>query len=133
MFLGTYEPNLMNNCRLALPKKIREQLGGSSLVLTVGFDDCIFGFTDKTWEEVTNQELSKPLFSDSIGRDLRRKMCSEAVNLSLDSQGRFVLPDRMIEFAGIKTAIVIIGAGDHFEIWDKQKWEEYRVELKRKG
>ena len=36
MFLGTFEPNLMEKGRLALPKKIREELGGKRVVLTIG-------------------------------------------------------------------------------------------------
>ncbi|OGG32304.1 division/cell wall cluster transcriptional repressor MraZ [Candidatus Gottesmanbacteria bacterium RIFCSPLOWO2_02_FULL_40_10] len=129
MFLGTFEPNLMEKGRLALPKKIREELGGRRLVLTIGFDHCIFGFTEKMWETVTGPEMSRPLFSDKVGRDLRRKMFSEAISIELDSQGRFVIPANMIDFAQITDTIRIIGAGDHFEIWSKNKWEEYRAEM----
>jgi len=129
MFLGTYEPNLMLKGRLALPKKIREELGGSRLILTVGFEDCIFGFTERAWEETTRSELAKPLFSDREGRDLRRKMCAEAINIELDAQGRFVIPERMLSVARIDSGVIIIGAGDHFEIWNKQMWEDYRKKL----
>jgi MraZ protein len=129
MFLGTYEPNLLDASRLALPKKIREQLGGSHIVLTVGFENCIFGFAEKIWDQVTAQELSRPLFSDREGRDLRRKMCAEAINVQLDSQGRFVVPDRMLSLASIRDHVVVIGAGDHFEIWSKEGWEAYRQEM----
>ena len=133
MFLGTFEPNLMERGRIALPKKIREEAEGRRLVLTVGFEDCIFGFTEKIWEEVTRPELGRPLFSDKEGRDLRRKMCASAVNIELDAQGRFIIPDSMLEFVGIKEQLIVIGAGDHFEIWNKQKWEEYRAGMKTEG
>ena len=129
MFLGTFAPNLMDRGRLALPKKVREELTGGRLILTVGFEKCIFGFTEKIWEEVTKSELSKPLFSDQTARDLRRKMCAEAVNIELDSQGRFIIPPAMMKYAGIDSKIVIIGAGDHFEIWDEKQWAEYRNKL----
>jgi MraZ protein len=129
MFLGTFEPNLMDKGRVALPKKIRERLGGQRLVITIGFEECIFGFAEGNWYEVTKSELNRPLFSDKEGRDLRRKMCSEAIDIELDSQGRFIIPERMIDYAGIKERLVIIGAGDHFEIWDKDKWEEYRSKI----
>ncbi len=130
MFLGTFEPNLMDKGRIALPKKIREQLGGARLVLTVGFEECIFGFSEKMWEKVIEPELSRPLFSDKEGRDLRRKMCAEAINIELDAQGRFIIPQKMIEMTHIKDALVIIGAGDHFEIWSKKSWAEYQARLK---
>lgn len=129
MFLGTFEPNLMEKGRIALPKKIRAGLGGERIVLTVGFEECIFGFSEDAWESITKIELGKPLFSDKDGRDLRRKMCAEAVNIELDSQGRFIIPERMIAFAGISGSLVVLGAGDHFEIWGKEKWEEYRKRI----
>jgi MraZ protein len=130
MFLGTFEPNLMEGSRIALPKKIREELGGQRVILTVGFDQCIFGFTEKAWEEATKPELMRPLFSDPEGREIRRKMFSEALLIELDSQGRFIIPERMITIGNIKNNVLVIGAGDHFEIWDKQKWESYREEMR---
>lgn len=129
MFLGSFEPNLMDRGRIALPKKIREELGSSRLILTIGFEKCIFGFTEKMWEEVTKPELSRPLFSDKEGRDLRRKMYSEAINIELDSQGRCVIPKIMMDFVSIENKLIVIGAGDHFEIWSKDGWEEYRRTL----
>jgi MraZ protein len=130
MFLGTFEPNLIGKGRLALPKKIRNELGGQRIVLTVGFEKCILGFKEKDWEEVTRAELSRPLFSEKESRDLRRKMCAAAAIVQLDSQGRFVIPDNMVLFAGItdKKAI-IIGAGDHFEIWEEKAWGLYSQEF----
>lgn len=125
MFLGTYQPTLIGKGRIALPKKIREELGGGRMVLTIGFDKCIFGFKENDWEEVLKPELSRPLFSDKEGRDLRRKMCSNAIIEELSSQGRFIIPEEMMKFADIKEEITIIGAGDHFEIWSPEKWQEY--------
>lgn len=130
MFLGTYEPNLIGKARIALPKKIRNELVGERLVLTIGFEKCIFGFSEKTWEEIVAPELSRPLFSDAEGRRLRRKMCMEAIVLTLDSQGRFVIPEKMTRYAEIDQALVIVGAGDHFEIWDEDSWQKYLEEEK---
>lgn len=131
MFLGTYKPNLIGKGRIALPKKVREELRGTRMVLTIGFEKCVFGFDEKNWEEIVSPELSRPLFSDEEGRKLRRKMCMEAMVVTLDSQGRFVIPDEMLKFAGINESLVIVGAGDHFEIWNKEKWEIYKKELEK--
>lgn len=127
MFVGTYQPNLIGTGRIALPKKIRHELVGERLILTIGLEKCIFGFSEKGWEEIIKPELSRPLFSDTQGRELRRKMCSEAMIINLDSQGRFVIPETMLKYAGIKDELTIIGAGDHFEIWESSRWESYRA------
>lgn len=116
---------MMPKGRIALPKKIRNELGGQRVVLTVGFDDCIFGFAEKAWEGITSVELSRPLFSDAQGRDLRRKMFAAAQVIELDSQGRFILPENMTKMTEIKNEVTIIGAGDHFEIWGTSKWVKH--------
>jgi MraZ protein len=129
MFLGTYQPNLIGKGRIALPKKIRNELAGERMVLTIGFEKCIFGFSEKDWGEIVKPELSRPLFSDSEGRKLRRKMCMEAAVVNLDSQGRFIMPEAMMAFAGIKENLTLIGAGDHFEIWDSVNWKQYLAKI----
>lgn len=129
MFLGTYQPNLIGKGRIGLPKKVRNEISGKEVVLTIGFEKCIFGFNKKDWEEIVKPELSKPFFSDTQARDLRRKMCMEAMEINLGSQGRLVMPEKMMAFAGIKDKLVIIGAGDHFEIWNESIWHEYQKKL----
>ena len=131
MFLGTYQPNLIGKGRIALPKKIRSELVGERMVLTIGLEQCIYGFSEKNWDEIMKPELLRPLFSDSQGRILRRQMCMEATPINLDSQGRFVIPETMLKYAGIKETMTLVGAGDHFEIWNAQLWEEYRQDLKK--
>jgi len=109
---------------MALPVKLRKEIAGKRMVLAIGFEDCILGFEEKKWEEVTAVDLSRPL-SDAEGRALRRKMCMNAVAITLDSQGRFVIPEMMAKSAGIKDDLTLIGAGDHFEIWDSKSWQAY--------
>lgn len=128
MLLGTYQPSLIGKNRLVLPGKLRKEIKGEKIVLSVGLDDCIFGFEEKVWSQVTEADLSRPI-SDEEGRKLRRQLCMNAEVVKLDSQGRFVIPEKMMEYAGIESEIVLIGAGDHFEIWDSQKWESYREKL----
>ena len=96
MLLGTYEPNLISKNRLALPAKLRKEITGDRVVLAVGFDDCILGFEEKKWEQVTASDLARPL-SDAEGRDLRRKMFAGAEAIDLGIQGRFVIPEAMAE------------------------------------
>lgn len=128
-FSGTYEPNLLDGNRIALPKRIREVAKGKELVLTIGFDNCIFGFAKDEWEPTTAAELNRPLYSDKEGRDLRRKIYANAAYVKLDAQGRFVLPSEMLIYAKIQNQLVVIGAGDHFEIWSKQLWDTYSKEI----
>jgi len=131
MLLGTYETKLIGKNRLVLPSKLRKEISGDRIVLSVGFEPCILGFAEKKWEEVTAPDLARPL-SDPEGRDLRRKMFSKAVVVEIDSHSRFVIPENIAE-TDLANKIIILGAGDHFEIWEAKKWEEYERKLKAKN
>ena len=132
MLLGTYQPTLIGKNRLALPSKLRREIKGNQLILSVGMEDCIFGFEEEKWEQVTVTDLSRPI-SDGQGRMLRRKLCTNAERVTLDSQGRFVVPEAMMKYAGIKDKLTLIGAGDHFEIWNKTTWETYSNKIAKEN
>jgi MraZ protein len=130
MFLGEYKHSLTTGKRLALPKKIREQIKGDEVVLAKGFEPCIFGFDRQTWDEAAKQELLVPI-SESRGREIRRQMFAGAQVVDIDVQGRVVLPDPLISWAGIKGEMTVIGAGDHFEIWEEGKWSQYLKKIEK--
>ncbi len=129
MFLGSFEPSFdLTSRRIALPKKIREYLATSEIILSFGFEKCIFGFDTQSWEKESQKHLGEPL-TDRSSRDLRRLFFSTAEFVRLDDQGRFVIPGSLLEYAQVKKP-VIIGAGDHFEIWNQTDWEKHEKGLR---
>lgn len=123
MFLGTYKHKFSGKNRIILPKKLRKQVKGKEIILTKGLDGCIFGFGRKEWEREAKLQLEVPL-TEEKGRDLRRYFFAQAEVCELDHQGRFVIDPSLIDFAQIKSEILLIGAGDHFEIWNHQIWDK---------
>jgi MraZ protein len=125
LFLGEYEHALDDRGRITLPRKIRQELAGErDLILARGFDTCIFGFDKSSWEREAGKHLETPV-TDEKARNLRRYMFSGAQKEELDKLGRILLPAQLKDYASITRNVVILGAGDHFEIWDKTKWDEY--------
>lgn len=123
MFLGSYKTSFdLTSRRIALPIKIRDNLATSEIVLSFGFERCIFGFDTKEWQREAKKRFNESL-SEKRGRDLRRFLFSAAEHIRLDDQGRFVIPVNLAKFAKI-TKPVVIGAGDHFEIWDEKIWSQ---------
>lgn len=132
MFLGSYKPSFDSRSRrIALPKKLRDSLETNELVLSFGFEKCIFGFDNKAWEAQSKKQLEEPI-TNVRSRDIRRFLFSAAERLTLDDQGRFVIPLHLLEYAQIKEPIVI-GSGDHFEIWESRNWQIHKGKLERKS
>jgi MraZ protein len=124
MFLGEYQPNLTDGSRLALPKKLREQILGDEVVLSRGFEKCIFVYDKQDWINESQKQIDNPI-TDSRTRDLRRYMFAGASDSKLDSQGRIIVPSNLLTYAGIGKEVTVIGAGDHIEIWDTANWISY--------
>ncbi|MBI3341561.1 division/cell wall cluster transcriptional repressor MraZ [Candidatus Curtissbacteria bacterium] len=128
MFLGSYKPSFdAKTRRIALPKKIRESLTLDETILSFGFEKCIFGFSKSDWERESQRRVQDPL-TDRKSRDVRRFIFSGAEHVVLDNQGRIVLSDSLCQYAKITTPVVV-GAGDHFEIWDEENWNREKKKL----
>ena len=126
LFLGEYDHALDERGRITLPRKIRQELDERDLVLSRGFDTCIFGFDRASWEKEAGKHLETPV-TDDRARSLRRYLFAGAQKAEIDKLGRILLPAQLKEYASISRNVAIIGAGDHFEIWDRAGWETYEA------
>lgn len=131
VFLGEYQAQFTGRGRIVLPKKFRQELGGKKAILSRGFEGCIWGFTKTGFEKEAARQLEVSA-TDNQAREVRRYLFSAAEQVLLDEQGRFVIPKPLLEYAKLRGGVVIIGAGDHFEIWDPLTWRMLIAGLTKK-
>lgn len=124
MFLGEYQPNITEGNRIALPKKLREQIVGEEVILSKGFEKCVFLYDKADWEKEWEKQVDN-LITDAKTRELKRYIFSGAVSGLLDEQGRIVVAQSLRSYAGLEKEVVVIGAGDHVEFWDRLTWESH--------
>lgn len=129
VFFGEYQVSFSAPSRIVLPKKIRELLKGDIFILTKGFDMCLAGYDKEDWEKRARSLLEVSLL-EKENLEKRRFLFSSTVYLEIDDQGRFVIPRNLMQSAVIKNKVIIVGVGDHFEIWDPIRWEKYSKETK---
>jgi len=128
LFLGEYDHSLDDRGRITLPRKVRQELEQREVILSKGFDTCIFGYDKKSWEEEAGKQLAHSII-DKEARNIRRYLFAGALKVEIDKLGRIVLPAHLKEYAGITKEVIVIGAGDHFEIWDRLRWDKANREL----
>lgn len=124
VFYGEYEVSMTSGGRVALPKKIREALSGTEFVASKGFTNCLAGYDKGDWEKRASELLTVSLL-EKEHIEKRRVLFSSTTYITIDEQGRAVLPKQLREFAHIDSKVMIVGVGDHFELWDKTAWEQY--------
>ena len=129
MFLGSFKTEFSGKNRLILPKRFRRELGNEErFYILLGENGEIWGFDSKNWYKLTENILESELSTEE-GRVMRLKIFPKAEECVLDSQGRFVLPQEFMDKLKLGKDIAIIGAGDHFEIWDLIIWEKQEERL----
>lgn len=131
MFLGSYKTFFSGKNRLILPKRFRKELGNEAkFYILLGGNGEIWGFDPKNWSDLAESILKFPLSSDR-GRIKRLKLFPRAEECSLDDQGRFILSQKFIENLKFSKEVLIIGAGDHFEVWDLGLWQKQEEWLEK--
>lgn len=131
VFFGEYSNSVTDGGRVAIPKKIRENLKGDIFMLAKGFDTCLAGYDHDDWQ-ARSQDLMSVSLLDKENIDKRRMLFSGAHEITIDEQGRLVIPKALSEYMGLTgDKVKIIGVGDHFELWDETKWHDYtqRVDM----
>jgi MraZ protein len=124
MFIGEYNHTIDEKGRLAVPIKFRAKLAKGAVV-TRGLDNCLFLYTGTEWKDLA-ERLSKLPISKANTRAFARLMLAGAMDVSLDKQGRIILPDYLRKYAGMKKNVVVAGLYNRLEIWDEAKWEIYK-------
>lgn len=122
MFIGRYYHRLEDKGRVSLPKTFRET--GSDWIITRGLDGGLFLFRPETFTQQV-QELTERTFTKKRNRDFIRYMVNDARMVSLDKQGRVLLPDYLTTFARITKEVVIVGSFNYIEIWDQPTYHTY--------
>ena len=121
MFLGRYEHNIDEKGRLTIPARYRELLENGAYV-TQGFDHNLIVHPSVFFEELS-QKVNRLAYNDPNARQLKRFMFSTAERCDIDRVGRILIPQFLREAAGLSDVVMMVGAGDYFEIWAPEHWE----------
>ncbi len=124
MFIGEYRHTIDTKKRVAIPARFRKDMG-QKVVLTRGLDACLFIYPAKEWE-VLAENLSKLPYGKAENRSFVRLMLAGALDLDVDALGRILVPDYLRTYAGLGKRVVIAGVYNRLEVWDEEKWNEYK-------
>lgn len=122
MFMSRYNHTIDPKGRLSIPSKYREILG-DVFVVSKGMDGCLFVYADETWKEFEAKLAALPLVNKQA-RQLARFFLSGAQYVTVDKQGRILVPQDLRDFAGLEKDVVLSGMGSRIEVWSLEKWNE---------
>ena len=125
MFFGEFDYKIDEKGRVPIPPRFRRELK-EGVVLTQGIEKCITAYPLDEWKNLATTLTSGSLTRSKLRR-LNRAIFATAFSTNLDGQGRVALPPPLREYAEIMDEVVIAGANNYLELWNKVHWEEEKA------
>lgn len=126
-FLGNIEAKMDAKGRAFLPavfRKILQGAGEERLVLRKDvFQQCLVLYPESVWNAQMDELRERLNRWNKQHQQVFRQFVSEVELLTLDGNGRFLIPKRYQRMAAIEQDIKFVGMGDTIEIWSTEQAE----------
>ena len=123
-FLGNIEAKTDAKGRAFFPSQFRKvlQAGGEERLVMRGdvFQSCLVIYPESVWNEQMDMMRSKLNRWDRKEQMIFRQFVTNVELLTLDGNGRFLIPGRYRKLANIGQEISFVGLGDTIEVWNPE-------------
>lgn len=127
-FLGNIEAKVDAKGRAFLPatfRKVLQSCGEESLVLRKDvFQPCLVLYPESVWNAQMDELRQRLNRWNRDHQRIFRQFVSDVEAITLDGNGRFLIPKRYIDMAAISGTVKFIGMGDSIEIWSEKNTRE---------
>ncbi len=127
-FTGSIDARTDEKGRVFVPASFRrllQQAGLDALILRRDvFQKCLVLYPEDVWNSMVDAIVQRTSPFDSKGRAALRGFVAGAERISIDGNGRILIPRRYMEAVNINSDVRFIGMDDSIEIWSRQEAEE---------
>lgn len=127
MFRGQFTYSIDAKGRISIPAKLRKQMSpeaNDSFIMTRGVSLCIDIYPLNEWIQIEEKLLKLNQFQPDDVRFVRM-FTQYAIEDTMDSQSRILIPQNLIEYAKIEKEVLILGVLKKIEVWNPKIYEEY--------
>ena len=125
--IGRYPAKLDDKNRLFVPAKLRTEMG-DDFFITLGVNcghRCLTVYTAEDWQKLQSNYNELPISQRSAATSLIFMYATECVP---DKQFRFGVTQSLLEYAGIKRDVMIVGRAGQAEISDAEEFKQFEAE-----
>ncbi len=136
LFAGTFENKIDRKGRVSLPADFRAELpaDGNRVIYIyrspkVGaLEACDRAFLQRLVDSLEQFDM----FSDAED-ELGSTIVADARKVSIDNEGRIVVPAEFLAFAGISQRVTFVGRGSRFQLWNPDAFEAHAAEKRERA
>jgi MraZ protein len=134
IFLSTTLNRIDKKGRVSLPAPFRTALlsqgSGDFVLFRSAKSNAIEGFPLSKMTELSARLDNFDMFDENQD-DLATTIFAESIQLSFDSDGRFTLPQHLIDAANLEGEAAFVGLGSKFQIWHPRALEEHKTSARK--
>ena len=127
MFQGVDYGSMDPKGRLAIPARHREllkEIGDDRPILTAHHKDrCLVLRPHAVWKSLAEKIKQLPNADPEV-QAFQRKLLGYAQEVTVDANGRILLPAALRVYACIKKQVAIAGLGESLELWHASSWDD---------
>lgn len=124
--IGKYEFTLDNKGRLNIPAKLRKDFsepdGNDVVVTSFNCEKHLNIYPADIYDVKLNKIRAEAKLKNKNHQRLMAYIGSVSTRLTIDSQGRVVIPVDKLEEMEIGNDVVLIGAIDRIELWNREQY-----------
>jgi len=130
LLTGSFARSIDEKQRIAIPKRFRDAMScpdGGVLYITPGTDGSLAIYTEEALGRL-GERLGHGSPTQQHVRAYTRLFYAQAQAAELDRQGRIRVPAELTSLAELDKEAVLLGVGDHLELWATARWQRYLAE-----
>ncbi len=127
-FIGDIQCKIEAKGRLLFPSNLKKQLENDETKFVIKkdiYEKCLVLYTAEEWTNQINTLRSKLNLYNKDHSKFLRLFYKDTAELTLDSNGRVLIPRRLLDLVGIKKEIYMLGLDTKIEIWAKDEYEKF--------
>ena len=136
-FLGNIEAKTDAKGRVFIPSAFRKQMQsapeGSLIMRKDTYQNCLVLYPENVWNEQMNELRNRLNRWNAKHQMLFRQFVADVEIVTLDGNGRFLIPKRYLKLANIDQEVRFIGMDDTIEIWAKEALEQPFMDIELFG
>ncbi len=125
-FTGEYEHSLDAQRRIAIPTCWRRKGEENVFFLLPGRHGALQLIPGESFNDLL-LNARKVSFADSSASLALARLGSMTQESRCDKQGRFQIPQQLLEFAGLNESVIMVGALTTVQIWSPETWNKFRT------
>ena len=132
VFQGASSLSLDAKGRLSVPTRHRDVLSATAagqLTITKHPHGCLMVFPRPEWEKFRERIAQLPMSAQWW----KRIFLGNAMDVDMDGTGRVLVSPELRQAAGLTRDVMLLGMGQHFELWDKTTYEAKEAEAMQAG